>query len=281
MQGVEPARITHEMTSKMKCYFLFLAYILPIINNVSKELQSKSSRLPYLYSSLKSNFLLILSNFVKKELIGINIDYKNENNQLHILNIFIGTKSEIYSKSNLSFSELIEVKSHILNFYVELLDQIKSRFDFEREEIKLLNIITPEKILSSEDLPILPLIQQFSDLVDCDADIIVTQWNLLRLSETKISLDLNINSFWKTIPSIKNGLNENCFAELSNFIFKLLSLPYSSAAAERKFSSLTLIKSKLRNKLELNTINSIMLCKELVNNNIPHYVWSAKRDMKN
>lgn len=67
--------------------------------------------------------------------------------------------------------------------------------------------------------------------------------------------------------------------DLLNFVFNLLLLPHSSAGAERKFSSLSLIKTKLRNKLVTNTINSIMLCKELVKNNNPHYVWSAKKDL--
>lgn len=281
VQGVRASQISEEMTCEVKCYFLFLSYILPIINNLNKEFQSESSRLPYLYISLKSNVLLILSNFVKKTVLinkGTNIDYKHKHNQLKILNIFMGTKAEDFAKTNLTKAETNKIKLDILKFYVELLDQINSRFDFNRDDIKLLNIITPSKVLSSDDLQILPLILQFRNLVDCDPDLIVAQWNLLRLSEINLSPDLNIDSFWEKVASIKNGLNENSFKDLVKFIFNLLSLPHSSAAAERKFSTLSLVKTKLRNKLEIKTINSIMLCKELVKDNKPHYVWSAKKD---
>lgn len=282
VQGVKPAHIAEEMTSKVKCYFLFLSYILPIINNLNKEFQSESSRLPYLYASIKTNFLLILSNFVKREYINNNveIDYKNKANLIDISKIFIGSKAEIFLKANLTDSEIYELKSNVLNFYVEFLDQLKHRFDFKREDIKLLNIITPPRVISSENLDILPLILEFSSLVECDPDFIVTEWNLLRLSETSLSPDLSIDMFWKNVSAIKNGLNEHCFENLVKFVFNLLSLPHSSAAAERKFSSLSLIKSKLRNKLEINTINSIMLCKELITNKGPHTVWSAKKDFK-
>lgn len=142
-------------------------------------------------------------------------------------------------------------------------------------------MIAPENVLSKDDLSIQDLLLKFPKLIECDPDLIVAEWNLLRLSEIKISANLNINDFWQEIASIKNGLNEKCFGNISNFIFNLLSLPHSSAAAERKFSTLSLIKTKLRNKLEVNTINSIMSCKEIIEINNPHYVWSAKRDIPN
>lgn len=281
VQGIQPKKIVDEMNNQIKSYFLFLSYILPIINNLNKEFQSENSRLPYLYSSFKSNYILILCNFIQKELINnnINIDYHLKENQLNISEIFVGTKTEQFMNNNLTYTELIEVKSDILKFYIEFLDQINKRFDFKRDDIKLLNIITPTRVMSNENLSILPLISKFPDLVACDPDLIVTQWNLLRISEPNLSTDLSIDLFWEKVSGIKNGLNESPFTDLVNFIFNLLSLPHSSAAAERKFSSLSLIKTKLRNKLEINTINSIMLCKELANSNKLHYVWSAKKDL--
>ena len=41
--------------------------------------------------------------------------------------------------------EIFEVKHNILKFYIKLLNEINSRFDFKREDIKLLQIITPSK----------------------------------------------------------------------------------------------------------------------------------------
>jgi len=44
------------------------------------------------------------------------------------------------------------------------------------------------------------------------------------------------------------------FKELDSFIGNILSLPHSSAAAERKFFAISLIKTKLRNKLEFDSV---------------------------
>ena len=81
----------------------------------------------------------------------------------------------MYIENKLNSEEIFEVKHNILKFYIELLNQINSRFDIKREEIKLLQIITPSKVLSKEDLPILYLVSKFSNLIDCDPDIIISQ----------------------------------------------------------------------------------------------------------
>ena len=67
-------------------------------------------------------------------------------------------------------SEILEVETDILRFYIQFLDQINSRFDFKSEEIKLLQIITPAKVLSKEDLPILPPMLKYPNLVVCDSE---------------------------------------------------------------------------------------------------------------
>ncbi|KNC34557.1 hypothetical protein FF38_13866 [Lucilia cuprina] len=104
------------------------------------------------------------------------------------------------------------------------------------------------------------------------------QWKLLQFSNLGLKVEMDICEFWHTVYSYKNGVEESCFEELVDFVFNLLVLPHSSAAAERKFSQLNLIKTKYRNKLETQTINSIMQAKDLCKNdsNDLHYVWSPK-----
>ncbi|XP_054746788.1 zinc finger protein 862-like [Anastrepha obliqua] len=201
VNGIRPAQLAEEMCANTKCYFLFLTYILPIINNLNKDFQSESSRLPYLYSNMKSIYLLIINNFVKHDVCikETNIDFRSESNQKPLRDIFVGTKAEIFMTKHLSEDDIIEVKRNILSFYVELLNQINNRFDFNREDIKMLQIITPAKVLSQEDLQILPLILTFSELVDCDPDQITSQWNLLRLSDVNLSADMDIDTFWSKL----------------------------------------------------------------------------------
>lgn len=48
------------------------------------------------------------------------------------------------------------------------------------------------------------------------------------------------------------------FKELSTFVISLLCLPYSNAEVERLFSQMNLIKSKIRNKMNLDLLNAIL-----------------------
>ena len=48
----------------------------------------------------------------------------------------------MFIENKLNFEEIFEIEQNILKFYIELLNQINCRFDFKREDIKLLQIIT-------------------------------------------------------------------------------------------------------------------------------------------
>ncbi|KAJ8913412.1 hypothetical protein NQ315_008805 [Exocentrus adspersus] len=62
------------------------------------------------------------------------------------------------------------------------------------------------------------------------------------------------------------------FPFLKHFVSGLFSLPHSSAAAERIFSGVSILKSKLRNRLEIDTLNDILHCKEMLGENLC-YTW--------
>jgi hypothetical protein len=51
------------------------------------------------------------------------------------------------------------------------------------------------------------------------------------------------------------------FKDLARFAFTVLSLPSSNAVVERTFSVMNIIKSKLRNKMMLQLLNSIVTIK--------------------
>ena len=70
--------------------------------------------------------------------------------------------------------------------------------------------------------------------------------------------------FWKTLLSTKDAQGKPQLKELSLCMLNLCALPHSSAAAEHQFSVLSNIKTKLRNSLLLDTIDSLMHAKQLV-----------------
>jgi hypothetical protein len=60
------------------------------------------------------------------------------------------------------------------------------------------------------------------------------------------------------VHSYKDCADNNPFKELSLFALKMLSLPHSNADVERVFSVMNTVKTKLRNRLHLRTLNAIL-----------------------
>ena len=66
--------------------------------------------------------------------------------------------------------------------------------------------------------------------------------------------------FWSEVWQFRDaawaGLNP--FQELSQVAVSVLSLPHSNAEIERVFSQMSVVKNKLRNRMSLQTLNSIL-----------------------
>lgn len=54
---------------------------------------------------------------------------------------------------------------------------------------------------------------------------------------------------------------------IKKFVGAIIAFPHSSATAKRKFSDVSLIKDKKRNRLNVETVNAFLTEKELLNNN--------------
>lgn len=89
------------------------------------------------------------------------------------------------------------------------------------------------------------------------------EWRMLAVAE----LNENIRNiqygedFWVALLNMESE-GENPFKNVASFILKVLSLPHSSVDCERVFSKINLIKTKVRNKLNTETMNSLLLASE-------------------
>lgn len=91
----------------------------------------------------------------------------------------------------------------------------------------------------------------FKNLVT-DIESLNTEWRHLQdVQYLKNFENASFDQFWLEVFQMKNELNEEMFPNLNKLIKGLMCLPHSSAAVERIFSQLNLIKSKSRNRLEV------------------------------
>lgn len=69
---------------------------------------------------------------------------------------------------------------------------------------------------------------------------------------------MSVLEFWNSVSALKDGAGDSAFVHLPIFIKGIMSLPHSSASAERQFSLLKLVRTPLRNRLLPETISDIM-----------------------
>lgn len=96
-------------------------------------------------------------------------------------------------------------------------------------------------------------------------DVLESQWNTLgalRLKEIcpqAESFDLiDVVQFWDCCYHLKNGAGEQPLKEIASCTLSLLSLPLSNAVVERVFSIMKIVKTRQRNKLNIEMLNAIL-----------------------
>ncbi|XP_050516405.1 uncharacterized protein LOC126891268 [Diabrotica virgifera virgifera] len=253
-----------------RLYLEFLSHALPIFNDLNKLMQSESPKIHILYKEITNTLKIILDFYMKSDIISTEsidkIDFKNPRNFLQLDDMYFS--AEINS-SSLDKNRLEKVKLNCLNFYIESVQQICSRFPLKDSLFEKMEFMDPEVIRSRKIRSIGHISKLCPNLFNVDIQTIDNEWLALRNFVIDFKDEYNdICEFWKYIASIKtpdhNGLR---FSNLTNFVFNLLTLPVSSATVERVFSVVNLNKTKQRNRLKTSTLTAILHTKSLVNKN--------------
>lgn len=209
---------------------------------------------------------MILKCFIDKSVIDKyslgQIDVSNPHNFMKVEEIYIGAKANNLIKiSNVTELEVKNLKLRILEFYICLATEIKNRFDFDSNIYNFLSLFQPHVAKSGNINSIIEAELYFPDLVT-DVETLDMEWRLLSENLQLKNEELN---FWLVVGELKVE-NQLIFPNLIKLVKGILALPHSSAAAERVFSQLSLIKTRTRNKLYIETCDALLSTKELLRN---------------
>lgn len=171
------------------------------------------------------------------------------------------------SDSNVTDDNVKTFKLKCLDFYIEAARQMKMRYDFGNEVVKGLEFLSPEVVASRRIESIVQMALHFPNLVEQEnMQALDTEWRDLRNdSKIKAATNEDMEKYWQRIITTVNPADGNLlYPQLSKFITSLLSLPHSSAAVERIFSAINIIKTKQRNQLSTETIEGLLYTKQLL-----------------
>lgn len=152
------------------------------------------------------------------------------------------------SNSSITANDIKTFKLRCLDFYIEGAKQIKTRYKFDDPiAIKLefldQDVVQSRKISSLVETAVLfPSLLNFEDVQALD-----TEWRNLRNNTSLHSPNaMALEEYWKQIITATNPVDEKLlYPTLGTFVSGLMCLPHSSAAVERSFSSINLMKTSL------------------------------------
>lgn len=149
-----------------------------------------------------------------------------------------------------------ELRDRGIYFVTISIQQIKNRLPDNFKILKSIGAISVENTLKPQKPDIFPLIELFDkSTIECDK--IINQWNKIHLIEWKNTS--STKQFWYEVNHFTNAVGENPFSEVTKFALNLLCLPHSNAEVERLFSNMNVVKNKVRNRLELGMLRSILI----------------------
>lgn len=265
-EGVFQADIILEKlkTPENKLYLDFLAYVLPLFNTLNILMQSEKPQIHKLYKEVTNILKTFLDCFIKPDVLKKNIyeiDYNNPRNFLDINDMYFGAAINA-SHDNKSILNAVKIKC--LDFYIEAVKQVLLRFPVKDSIVEKFQYFDPEHVKAKPINSISDLTSHFPNIVNPnEIQDLDNEWRMLR-SYPLNDFDNDILLFWKKIALVKIGDDSLKFPGLVRFVFQILCLPHSSAAVERIFSQINLIKTQLRNKLKVKTIEGILYTKSLL-----------------
>lgn len=154
--------------------------------------------------------------------------------------------------------------NNCLNFYVECAHRLFRRFPFHSNEVKCLkslSFLDPRNI--NNIISIGPAAQYFESVLELNLNDLDREWRLLR--NIDINFELEVIEFWRIVNNLKDPEGNNSFPLVMKLVNFLIKLPHSSACVERIFSSIDLNKTKIRNKLSINSLSGIFHSKNMLN----------------
>lgn len=150
---------------------------------------------------------------------------------------------------------------------MELIKQVMKRFDLDDPVLKMSSLMDPRTLDKLTDLK--QIKKQFpnfsNDKNDQELENEFRELRVLVLQD-EISFEdkEDIETCWRKLLTVKRAGGELAFPLMRKFVGNFLIIPHSSASVERVFSQYNLNKTKIRNRLNTDSMNGILRSKCLM-----------------
>lgn len=247
-----------------KLFMVFLHSNLELLTNLNKLFQSSNVEIFKLLEDLFLLYKSILQKIVvpsqlQKVKDADLVTFKFQDYLMHTSSIFFGYNFDQAAKSVPS-NEISNIRARCKDFLVKLCTEIQERLPMNISILKSMNVLTPTYATSQRKPDISKLLEQFTrESLYGSKDNIIKEWNMLSNKQWDNTDETVL--FWSEVYEDRDSGGNRRFENVAKFALALLTTPISNADVERAFSIYAVIKDKLRNKLALEMVQSIMMVK--------------------
>lgn len=239
-------QIFYSLNSNItKIYLEFMSYTLEILNDFNKLFQSEKPLLHILQPEVEKLIKTITSNYMEfsyiKNTAALDIEYSNSNYFLSLDKIYLGVAAQtsiVESKDDPD--KIFNVRTNCLSFYIELIKQIKAKFNFDDNIFKIIRIIDPKEAQSFNQKDLTEVLNKFPSLNNfIDSNKLQKEWRnhaLLEHNKLGLNQDLSADEYWNKVFNLRNSANEPLFDNLKKVMCLILVLPFSNACVERIYN---------------------------------------------
>ena len=267
--------------------YLYLIFLHPVVNEdekINALFQSKNldpSHMPKELEDFSNSLKSRIYNSLKQELPAKWCDYGIEFKQK-----FDSMKNKV---QNHDVQQQLEhdleiVKENCKAFLKVLITQVESRLTFHLSVYGKLSLLSPKCILNKTkkpkfcDLPLLHVIpvETWSMVENQYKKITLTDWSEFFEKNKEEHLSFK---FWGMVSTYSTGEKIFPFRELALYALDCFCLPVSNVEVEKIFSQMALVKTKLRNNMNTDTLSSMLRIRQAIHQNGCCTNFEPTRDM--
>lgn len=237
-----------------KLYMLFLRPLLQDIQRTMKAFQGENTDPTKLLSDL-SNLVASVSNKVLIPTARVN-PLTSDISPYIDSRAYLGYEFErMCSTSKLLEEQERNLRERCIACVTSLCSELRNRLPENVKILKKMSLFAVDQCLRVVKEEVTEIAEVFGCIPE-QIERIDNQWR--NLTVVKWHETSSTVKFWIEVYSYKDASGINPYFDLCELAISVLSLPHSNAEVERLFSQMNIVKSKLRNRLNISSVNAVL-----------------------
>eukprot|EP00794_Sanderia_malayensis_P011694 gene11694-12910_t len=269
VNGKDPSYTIESIMNGLRNPFVqaqleFMQDQLHRMNNFNTMFQTTEPMLHHLREEVVKLLRSIMQDFLKLDVVRagdpLTIDFEDKSKHVPLKDVYVGINASTTLASCSDIENALKVRGSCLAFMIELVKQIRTRFQVNKPVFKCVEFLLPSNAVKCKPpslqnvFTLMPFLRDVADSSRADLE-----WRQQALEEgTDIVQNQTATAFWKNRLEAKMLTGGYKYPNLRKVISTAFSLPFSNASVERLFSSLKLVKTSLRSSLKRETLVGLM-----------------------